>query len=270
MGMETRAGLGAEQVAQFWRDGYLVVRGVFDRAEMDVLREVILRHEGMNAHADRAREKSAGPTRPSFDTIFVWNDDGRPDVFSKATRSRRVIDPLEALFADEVYVYHNKVALKYPGVVGFSHHQDYAYWYEMGNVFPDMATVSIAIDDATRENGCLRLVCGSHRLGRLNHVERDPGSDRGVDPERLEHVLKVLPEHAIELASGDMVIFHCNTLHASDDNHSGQSRLALLGCYNTRHNSPYKTVHGHPRYERHARISERITRADLEKLPEFV
>jgi len=59
MVMETRAGLGAEQVAQFWRDGYLVVRGVFDRAEMDVLREVILRHEGMNAHADRAREKSA-------------------------------------------------------------------------------------------------------------------------------------------------------------------------------------------------------------------
>ncbi|HZZ93820.1 MAG TPA: phytanoyl-CoA dioxygenase family protein [Usitatibacter sp.] len=259
----------AEEAARFWRDGFVVVRKAFSAAEMDVLREVIQRHDAMNAHARRARERSAGPTRPSFETIFVWNDDGGSDVFSKATRSHRVIDRLEAIFDDEVYVYHNKVALKYPGVVGFSYHQDYAYWYEMGNLFPDMATVSIAVDRATRENGCLRLIAGSHRLGRMQHVDRDPGSDSGVDPERLERVLAVLPEATIELDVGDMVIFHCNTLHASDDNHSDRSRVALLGCYNTRHNSPFKTVHGHPAFQAYERLADRITEADLENLPTF-
>ena len=63
-----------DEVAQFWRQGYLVVRGAFARAEMDVMREVIVRHEGMQAHADRARERSTGNTRPSFETIYVWND----------------------------------------------------------------------------------------------------------------------------------------------------------------------------------------------------
>lgn len=257
------------EVATFWRQGYLLVRGAFAAEEMAVLREVIRRHDAMRAHAERARERSAGPTRPSFETIFVWNDTAGNDVFAKATRSHKVVDRFEAIFGDEVYVYHNKIALKYPGVVGFSHHQDYAYWYGMGNVFPDMGTVYIAVDRATRENGCLKLVSGSHRLGRLDHVDRVPGSDTGVDPERLEQVLKVLPEEALEMEPGDMVLFHCNTLHASDDNRSDAPRVALLGCYNTRHNSPYKQAHGHPAFHHQERIREPITDADLENLPDF-
>ena len=267
--MEESRGL-QEEVAQFWRQGYLVVRGAFAAAEMDILREVIRRHEAMSAHAERAKAVSAGPTRPSFETLFVWNDTAGDDVFSKATRSYKVVDRLEAIFEDEVYVYHNKVALKYPGVVGFSYHQDYAYWYQMGNIFPDMASVFIAVDRATRENGCLKVIAGSHKLGRLDHVERGSISDSGVDPERLEQVLKVLPEVELELEPGDMVLFHCNTLHASDDNHSGESRIALLGCFNTRHNTPYKSTYGHPGYHSQAKIRDAITRADLQNLPDFV
>ena len=223
----------------------------------------------MQAHAQRALERSSGPTRPSFETIFVWNDTAGVDVFAKATRSHKVVDRFEAIFGDEVYVYHNKIALKYPGVVGFSYHQDYAYWYKMGNLFPDMGTVYIAVDRATRENGCLKVVAGSHLLGRLDHVDRVPGSDTGVDPGRLREVLKALPEDVLEMEPGDMVLFHCNTLHASDDNRSNASRVALLGCYNTRHNSPYEQVHGHPAFHHQERIREPITEADLENLPDF-
>jgi ectoine hydroxylase-related dioxygenase (phytanoyl-CoA dioxygenase family) len=257
------------EVAQFWRQGYLVVRGAFEPREMDVIREVVRRNERMQAHAVRARERSTGPTRPSFETIFVWNDEGGSDVFSKATRSYKVVDRFEAIFGDEVYVYHNKVALKYPGIVGFSHHQDYAYWYRMGNLFPDMGTVFVAVDRATRKNGCLKVIAGSHRLGRLDHVERDGVSDSGVDPERLTQVLKVLPEETLEMEPGDMVLFHCNTLHASDDNRSDESRIALLGCYNTRHNSPYIPAGGHPSFFVQERIREPITAADLDALPSF-
>ncbi len=265
---ETPAGLQAE-VEAFWKQGYIVLRGVFKREEMAVLKEIIARHAGMSAHAERAKQRSAGDTRPSFETVYVWNDTARRDAFAKATRSGKLIDRLEAIFGDDVYVYHNKVALKYPGVVGFSHHQDYAYWYNMGNVYPDMATAYIAIDRATRANGCLKLVEGSHKLGRLDHVYRDGVSDSGVDPERLEQVLKRMPEVPIELEIGDAVIFHCNVLHASDDNHSSESRIGLLGCYNTRHNDPYKSVHGHPGWQRQEKLAEEITAKDLDNLPDF-
>jgi hypothetical protein len=258
-----------EEASSFWKRGYLVIPGAFKREEMAVLKEIIERHAGMKAHAARALERSAGATRPSFETIFVWNDTGGRDAFAKATRSHKIFDRLEAIFRDEVYVYHNKVTLKYPGVVGFSHHQDYAYWYKMGNLYPDMATCFIAVDRATKENGCLKLVEGSHVVGRIDHVERDGVSDSGVDPERLEQVLTRMPEVAIEMEIGDAVIFHGNVLHASDDNHSNESRVGLLGCYNTKHNSPYKSAHGHPSYAHQEKLRDEITRADLENLPDF-
>jgi ectoine hydroxylase-related dioxygenase (phytanoyl-CoA dioxygenase family) len=236
---------------------------------MAVLKDIIARHAAMQAHATRAKERSAGNTRPSFETVFVWNDTARKDAFAKATRSVKIIDRLEAIFGDEVYVYHNKVALKYPGVVGFSHHQDYWYWYQMGNLFPDMATAMIAVDRHTLENGCLRLVEGSHKCGRLEHVYRDGVSDSGVDPERLAHLLKTLPEVPIEMDIGDVAIFHCNTLHASADNYSNESRIGLLGCYNTRHNNPVKQSHGHPGWHKQEKIAEPISESDRENLPDF-
>ncbi len=255
--------------ASFWKRGYLVLRDAFAKEEMAILKEIVMRHAAMNAHAARAIERSAGDTRPSFESIFVWNDTAGGDAFAKATRSYKIFDRLEAIFGDAVYVYHNKVALKYPGVVGFSHHQDYAYWYDMGCLYPDMATAFIAIDRATLANGCLKLVEGSHKLGRLNHVQRDGISDSGVDPERLDQVLRALPEVPIELEIGDVVIFHCNTLHASDDNHSSESRIGLLGCYNTKHNDPYKSAHGHPGWHPQESIAEAITADDLDSLPDF-
>jgi ectoine hydroxylase len=255
--------------ASFWERGFLVVRSAFKEEEMAVLREIVTRHAAMKAHAARVLERSAGQTRPSFDSIFVWNDTAGRDAFAKATRSYKIFDRLEAIFGDEVYVYLNKVAQKYPGVVGFSHHQDYAYWYEMGCLYPDMATAFIAIDRATLGNGCLKLVEGSHKLGRLTHVYRDGVSDSGVDPERLEQILKHMREVPIELDVGDAVLFHCNILHASDDNHSDESRIALLGCYNTRHNDPYKSMHGHPGWHRQEKLADEITAKDVKNLPDF-
>ena len=258
-----------EQAREFWEQGFLVVRKAFTPEEMSVVRDVVRNHAEMSATADSAKAHSAtGEGRPSFATLFVWNDTAGNDIFAKATRSHKIVDRLEAIFGDEVYVYHNKVALKYPGVVGFSYHQDYAYWYKMGNLFPDMASVFIAVDRATKANGCLKVIAGSHKLGRLDHVERGYG-DSGVDPERLAQVLKVMPEVDLELESGDIALFHCNTLHASDDNRSADARLALLGCFNTRHNNPYLSVHGHPHWHKQEKVVDPITRGDMNNLPKF-
>lgn len=49
-------------------------------------------------------------------------------------------------------------------------HQDYGYWYENGCLTPDMGSVFIALDPCTKENGCLRVLSGSHKMGRLDHV----------------------------------------------------------------------------------------------------
>ena len=252
----------------FWGKGYLIIRNVFQSDEMQIVRRVITSQPGMSRHSDEVQRKISQGERPSFETIFVWNDTSNYDIFSKAVRSHKIMERLEYFYEDEVYVYHNKVTLKYPGVVGFLYHQDYAYWYNMGNLYPDMAAAYIAVDESTRRNGCLRIIEGSHKLGRIDHVFNNGVSDSGACPERLKVILQLLPEVYIELGVGDVVLFHGNTLHGSEDNNSLASRIALIGTYNTKHNDPY-TTHSHPPFQAQTKIYEPITADDASNLPDF-
>src|SRR5690606_29042593 len=110
---------------------------------------------------------------------------------------------------------------------------------------PDMGSCLIAIDRATRENGCLQVLKGSHHLGRMDHGKT--GDQTGADLERVEVALQRHELVYVELAPGDAVLFHANLLHRSDQNTSEAPRWALICCYNTRENDPYKDSR-HPRY----------------------
>ncbi|OLE53167.1 MAG: hypothetical protein AUG51_14330 [Acidobacteria bacterium 13_1_20CM_3_53_8] len=254
---------------QFWENGYIIVREAFEKEEMQIIKRVITLQHEINQRVEDVRERILEGERPFFETIFVWNDTARHDIFAKATRSHKIMERLEFFYGDEVYVYHNKVALKYPGIIGFAYHQDYAYWYGMGNLYPDMASAFIAVDKSNKQNGCLKIIEGSHKMGRIDHVFNDGVANSEVCPDRLAVILKKLPEVHLELNAGDMVIFHCNTLHGSDDNNSKNSRIALIGTYNTKHNNPYPTNHTHPNYQPQAKVYERITEADMNALPDF-
>ena len=153
---------------------------------------------------------------------------------------------MEVLLDDEVYHYHHKMILKGPKVGGaWTWHQDYGYWYNNGCLFPDMGSCMIAVDQATRQNGCLQVIRGSHKMGRIDHVQR--GDQTGADEERIAAALERLELVYVELEPGSAVIFHGNTLHRSDQNVSENPRWAFICCYNTRHNNPW-TESKHPCY----------------------
>ena len=130
-----------------------------------------------------------------------------------------------------------------------------------------MASCMIAVDQATRENGCLQVLRGSHKMGRVDHGKR--GDQTGADEERIA-AARERPELVhVELAPGSAVIFHGNTLHRSDQNVSEDPRWAFICCYNTRHNDPWKDSR-HPRYSYldrwpQERIAE-VARQQLEEL----
>ena len=69
-------------------------------------------------------------------------------------------------------------------------HQDYGYWYQNGVLFPLLTSVFIAIDRATKQNGCLQVIRGSHQLGRIEHVLT--GDQAGADKDRVDEILKRL------------------------------------------------------------------------------
>lgn len=194
----------------------------------------------MSREAARRRDGAGGEVK-----LSLSNELG-DDIYSAFARCRRVVDAMERLLGDEVYHYHHKMILKEPREGGaWEWHQDYGYWYSNGCLFPDMASCFIAVDPATKANGCLQVIPGSHRLGRIDHVAI--GDQTGADPERVAAVLGRLERVDCEMKPGDALFFHCNTLHRSDQNRSPDPRWSLICCYNTRHNDPYKDSR-HPRY----------------------
>ncbi|CAG5117835.1 unnamed protein product, partial [Candidula unifasciata] len=119
------------------------------------------------------------------------------------------------------------------------------YWYKNGCLFPDMLTVFIAIDKCWKENGCLQILEGSHKCGRIEHVM--VGGQTGADLERVEQLKKVLPLKYVELEPGDALFFHSNLLHNSAPNQSPHRRWAFLCAYNRASNNPVYEHH-HPQY----------------------
>ena len=104
-------------------------------------------------------------------------------------------------------------------------HQDYGYWYQNGCLLPDMGSAFIAVDPNTRANGCLQVLKGSHKMGRVEHGRY--GDQTGADPERVEAAEKVMERMYVELDPGDTLFFHSNTLHRSDQNTSDDPRGRL-------------------------------------------
>jgi ectoine hydroxylase-related dioxygenase (phytanoyl-CoA dioxygenase family) len=141
-------------------------------------------------------------------------------------------DTAAQLLGGPVYHYQSKLTAKEPRVGGaWEWHQDYGYWYYTGCLRPDMLSVMIGLDRTTRENGCLQIATGSHRMGRIDHTPLSPTQNE-VDPQRMPHILERCPIEYCELDPGDALIFHCNAIHRSDANRSDHRRWTLLICYN--------------------------------------
>lgn len=229
-----------ECVRQYHEDGFVLIPGLFSSQEVDCLGSTARHDQAMDKAASSMDDGSGNDVR-----LALWNHPGS-GVYGMFARCRRVVDRVEALLGGEVYHYHSKMILKDAKIGGaWAWHQDYGYWYQNGVLFPDLCSVMVAVDPATRENGCLQVLKGSHKMGRVNHILT--GDQAGADLERVREAEKRLEKIYVEMNPGDALFFHANLLHASDANHSDQARWALICCYNAASNDPYKESH-HPRY----------------------
>jgi len=227
---------------EFAELGFVLVRGLLRTDESEALSAAARRDRQMESEATARSDASGAQT-----VLAVRNQLGN-DIYSRIVRSRRLVAAMTAFLDDEVYHYHHKLMLKEARVGGaWEWHQDYGYWYNYGCLYPTMASCFIAIDRATRANGCLQVIPGSHLLGRLDHGKI--GGQTAADPERVPHILDRLPLLHVEMEPGDGLFFHANILHRSDANTSPDPRWAMIACYNTRKNTPY-TVLRHNGYHR--------------------
>jgi hypothetical protein len=216
------------------------LKGLFDGEEIDLLKRTAVEDRMLDQQSFGRQDGEGGTVR-----LSLWNHPG-DSIYGMFARCNRIVDTAEQILSDEVYHYHSKMILKDAKIGGaWAWHQDYGYWYQNGLLYPDLVSAFIAVDPSTKLNGCLQVIKGSHKMGRVNHILT--GDQSGADMERVNEALKVMELEYVEMEPGDTVFFHSNTLHRSDQNKSDMSRWSLICCYNAKHNDPYKESH-HPCY----------------------
>ncbi|KAL8606299.1 hypothetical protein ACOMHN_024194 [Nucella lapillus] len=237
----------SEMKADFDTNGYIMVRNLLTEEELKKVRGVLEDSDVIKEYAydldDGAKMKSR---------MCMWNQPGN-DVTGMVARSEKVAGTCEKLLGEEVYHYHTKLMMKEPFTGGrFVWHQDYGYWYDNTCLFPDMMTVFIAMDPCRQDNGCLQVLQGSNRCGRIEH--KKIANQMGADLDRVDMLKSVCPLVSVEMDPGDALFFHCdalffhcNLLHTSSQNQGPHRRWAFLSAYNTTRNNPLHK-HVHPFY----------------------
>ncbi|MGP8250820.1 MAG: phytanoyl-CoA dioxygenase family protein [Terracidiphilus sp.] len=228
------------QAADYHQNGFVLVRQMLDAEEIDLLGRSAREDRVLDQHSYGRADGEGGTVR-----LSLWNHP-TDTIYGMVARSNSIVGSAERLLDGEVYHYHSKMIMKDAKVGGaWAWHQDYGYWYQNGVLFPLLTSAYIAVDRATRENGCLQVIRGSHELGRIDHVLT--GDQAGADLSRVQEILKRMELVYVEMEPGDTLFFHANLLHRSDQNRSENPRWGMICCYNAARNDPYKESH-HPRY----------------------
>ena len=227
--------LSKNQIEQYHRDGFIIVNQFLNFEETEKLHHIAVNDDVMRKNAFDLNDQTGKKTK-----LSLWYTPGN-DAYGLLTKSERMINNVNALLDGDAPVchFHSKLMQKEPRVGGaWEWHQDYGYWYKNEFLFPDqMISVMVAITHANKENGCLQVIKGTHKMDRIEHGFS--GEQVGASQHYVDLALKTMEHIYVEIKAGDALFFHPNLLHRSEANTSEFPRWSLISCYNRASNFPY-------------------------------
>ena len=141
----------------------------------------------------------------------------------------RILDCMEQLIGPNILLKSTRLFYKFaqsPSFVGW--HQD-GITERVDQAF--VPAIWLGLTEATAENGCLRVVPRSHHLGLVPHSDRP--NPNNLTTRGLTAQVEIESPHDIVMREGEMSLHHPLVLHASNPNHSGESRIGFSATYST-------------------------------------
>ena len=195
----------------FAENGFAIARNLFTRAEVQRLKLECI---------DILKAVNVDPGHGVYVGLAAQSP-----VFQEAVGDPRLLDILAGILAPDIEFLSDKVVFKSEKMTFASPwHQDWTYWHGAHKL-----SIWVALDDATVENGCLKLFPGSHRTAVLHDGDASDGNGFGnrLRPDAVDESRAV----TAEIEAGGAVFFHDLTLHASHPNTSGEERWVWIPTY---------------------------------------
>ncbi|PCJ56789.1 MAG: hypothetical protein COA79_17705 [Planctomycetota bacterium] len=198
------------QSTQYEESGFIQIKQLFSKDQCEEIKNISKRICAENEHA------------PSG--VHVFHVDQMPKDIQKYICGQSIASILKTIIGPEIEFLSFKPVFKSAKVhFGTPWHQDWAYWKGSHKI-----SIWIALDEATIENGCLRIIPGSHKNFR-EHAR--PGSNNGFDNRIMDG--QILDEEIVDvpLNVGDAIFFHDCLMHSSYENTIGLDRWSLIPTY---------------------------------------
>jgi len=229
-------------LANYWRDGYAVVRGFFDAAEiaeisaaLDQLYAEGVAHGRSFRHGNLFYDVARAPSGEPLVRMVQWPSYHQP-LLNRVRLDPRFAWLLEPLIGGDLKQIINQVHWKAPGSLGdFAWHQD-SRSRRPASAFRDLASAyvqtGLAIDPHTSESGAMRFIPGSHLRGDLGMDCSKKALGSAPTDAALEAVgLSAADAVELILEPGDLALWSPYLVHASGTNRSAHKRRFYINGY---------------------------------------
>jgi ectoine hydroxylase-related dioxygenase (phytanoyl-CoA dioxygenase family) len=232
---------------QYREDGYAMIRGFVDGDDLAALRAETARiyEEGLTHHATWRHGNLAFEILPEADfgqryVLQAYWMAWMSPFFEAFRRSARYLTLLEPILGPSIKQIAQQIHWKPPGagLTGYRFHQDIRFRpnaKDYVDIVGNTVNTGLAIDPSTRENGCLQVIPGSHKLGYLGLSDdsEDGQIMKGLtgDDELRRAGLDPADVVWLEQEPGDLALWSLMTVHGSLPNTSQQDRAFAISSY---------------------------------------
>lgn len=210
--MPTASSSSARQ--QYEREGYAVFRDVIDPELIQEARR----------HVDWLVAKNPDLRPERLDTQLVPND----PFWVRLISDDRLLDIAQQFIGPDIALFASHYICKPP------RDGQPVLWHQDGSFWPldpvEVVTLWLAVDDSTPENGCMRVIPGSHTQ-ELQPMQRRPDVESVLMAGMAEGAVDERGAVDVALRAGDVSVHHPNIIHGSEANDSEHRRCGLTVRY---------------------------------------
>ena len=233
--------LSSEQLAQFHKDGFIVLKNFLDKESCNAILDVAKVHlekkiepieteVGYDERSKAYRTEVTDYTSMSKDENVVVRRlrqvYSRDTLFKRWMENKKIRPVLEQILNDQVVIttgHHNSIMTKIPHVsAATGWHQDRRYWRYTDD---NLVSVWLALDDEYSDNGVLEFIPGSHRIS----FSADQFDEKEYfREEHSENAALISKKTSHNLEKGDVVIFHSLLLHRANKNSTDEAKISFV------------------------------------------
>ena len=232
--------LSTEEINKFNNDGFLILKNFASTSLCDDILEATKKHldnaiEPIESEEEYLDNGEKNKTIRRLRQVYQ-----REDIFKSWMINDKIRPILKQLLNDEIVLtlaHHNSIMSKMAKDSSkTTWHQDRRYWHFENN---DLVSVWLALGDEYLENGLLEFIPGSHKI-EFSKDQFDKKSNFLNTNEKNIALIKTAVHTKLE--KGDVVLFHCKTLHAANKNQSNKNKISFVYTVRANSNKPLKNT----------------------------